>query len=320
MRLLFAVAMSLLLARPLTGQVAGPPTPEEAAELRARVAERPRLGYQHSNLLVVPPGEGWKLGMVSWIAAGKNGETYLLHRGQEVDPVVAIDAQGRVLRSWGKGLFVMPHGIRVDPDGNVWTADAASSLVRKFSPEGQLLLTIEVGGQPSPCPDNFCSTTDIGFGPNGRLFIADGYANGRVVEYAADGRKVKEWGSRGTGPGQMRVVHSIVVAPEGVVYVADRENGRVHRFDLDGKLIGTWTGFGKTFSLALDGDAIWLTTQPRNERNLSPGWLVKVDRASGRMLGYVESSGGHGVTVAPNGDLLLGPGPNQVPARYRKLP
>ena len=320
MRILNSAALSLLMACPLAAQVAGPPTAEEAAGLRARVAESTRLGYEHSNLLIVPPGEGWKLGMVSWIAAGKNGETYLLHRGQEVDPIVAIDAQGRVLRSWGKGLFVMPHGIRVDPDGNVWTADAASSLVRKFSPQGLLLLTIEVGGQPSPCPNNFCSTTDIAFGPNGRLFVADGYANGRVVEYAPDGRKVKEWGSLGTGPGQMQVVHSLVVAPEGVVYVADRENGRVHRFDLDGRLIGTWTGFGKTFSLALDGDAIWLTTQPRNETNFAPGWLIKVDRASGRMLGYVNSAGGHGVTVAPNGDILLGPGPNQVPARYRKLP
>ena len=320
MRVLTTAGLSLLLTCPLSAQVAGPPTAEEAAELRARVAGSTRLGYEHTDLRVVAPNEGWKLGMVSWIAAGKNGETYLLHRGNEVDPIVAIDAEGRVLRSWGKGLFVMPHGIRVDPDGNVWTADAASSLVRKFSPEGQLLLTIEVGGQPSPCRNNFCSTTDIGFGPNGRLFVADGYANGRVVEYAPDGRKVKEWGSLGTGPGQMQVVHSLVVAPEGVVYVADRENGRVHRFDLDGKLIGTWTGFGKIFSLALDGDAIWLTSQPRNETNFAPGWLIKVDRASGRMLGYVNSAGGHGVTVAPNGDVLLGPGPNQVPARYRKLP
>jgi DNA-binding beta-propeller fold protein YncE len=312
--------MFLFAAGRLAAQVAEPPTSGEADQLRARMAAGTKLSYQHTNLSVVTPSEGWKLGMVSWIATGKNGETYLLHRGQEVDPIVAIDDLGRVIRSWGKGLFVMPHGIRVDPDGNVWTADAASSLVRKFSPEGQLLLTIEVGGQPSPCPNNFCSTTDIGFGPDGRLFIADGYANGRIVEYAPDGRKVREWGSLGTGPGQMRVVHSIVVAPEGVIYVADRENGRVHRFDLDGKLLGTWTGFGKTFSLALDGDAIWLATQPRNERNLTYGWLIKVDRATGRMLGYVNSEGGHGVTVASTGDLLLGPGPGQVPARYRKLP
>jgi hypothetical protein len=91
------------------------------------------------------------------------------------------------------------------------------------------LLTIEVGGQPSPCERNFCSTTDVGFGPDGRIFIADGYANGRVLEYTADGRKVREWGNVGSGPGQMRVVHSLVVGLEGVVYVADRIDLRNHR-------------------------------------------------------------------------------------------
>jgi hypothetical protein len=313
-------AAMFLAALPLAAQVAAPPTAEEADQLRARLGAAPRLGYRHTDLLVTAPRTGWALGMVSWIAVGKDGITYLLHRGQDADPVVALDRDGRALRSWGKGLFVMPHGIRVDPAGHVWTADAASSLVRKFSPEGTLLLTIEVGGQPVPCPNNFCSTTDIGFGPDGRLFIADGYSNARVVEYTADGSKVKEWGSAGTGPGQMHLVHSIVVAPEGIIYVADRENGRVHRFDLDGKFLGSWPDFGKTFSLALDGDAIWLTSQPRNGGNFVPGWLVKVDRATGRLLGTVSSEGGHGLAVDPNGDLLLGPGPGLVPARYRKAP
>jgi DNA-binding beta-propeller fold protein YncE len=257
---------------------------------------------------------------VSWIAVAPDGTTYLLHRGEQADPIVALDREGRVVRSWGKGLFVMPHSIRVDPDGNVWTTDAASSMVRKFRADGTPLLTIKVGGQPSPCNMNFCSTTDVAFGPKGRIFIADGYENGRVVEYSADGRKVREWGTAGSGPGQMRVAHSIVVAPDGVIYVADRENGRIHRFDLEGKLLGTWTEFGKTFSLELDGDAIWLTSQPRNAPNFAPGWLLKVDRASGRLIGYVSSEGGHGVARDRNGDLLLGPGPGGMPARYRRLP
>ena len=307
----------LLVAGPLPAQVINPPTQEEADQLRARMKAATRLGHLHSDLAIVPPKPGWSLGMVSWIAAGANGITYLLHRGNQADPIVVLDRDGNVVRSWGKGLYVMPHAIRVDPAGDVWTTDAATSIVRKFSPEGTPLLTIEVGGLPSPCPQNFCGTTDIGFGPNGRLFIADGYGNARVLEYTADGRKVREWGSAGTGPGQMRLVHSIVVGPEGVVYVADRENGRIHRFDLDGKFLGTWTGFGKTFSMALDGDAIWLASQPRNLPNMVPGWLAKVDRATGRLIGVVDSEGGHGVTIAADG-LLLVPGPGQVPARYRK--
>jgi hypothetical protein len=315
-----AVVCWLMAAGTLSAQVSEPPTAEEARELHARMAAAPRLAYEHADMRITPPRDGWALGMVSWIAVAPDGTTYLLHRGEQADPIVAVDRDGRVIRTWGKGLFVMPHAIRVDPGGHVWTADAASSLVRKFAPDGTLLMTIEVGGQPSPCHENFCSTTDVAFGPGGRIFIADGYENGRVLEYSRDGRKVREWGSLGTGPGQMRVVHSIVVGPEGVVYVADRENGRIHRFDLDGTLLGTWTGFGKTFSLELDGDAIWLTSQPRNEPNFVPGWLIKVERATGRLIGQIRSAGGHGVARDRNGDVLLGPGPGGHVARYRRVP
>jgi len=312
------VLTTMVTAADLAGaQDAPPPSALETAQLSSRASAAP-LRYDHEALKVVAPRAGWALGMVSWVTTAKDGTIYLLQRGDSADPVVALAPNGRVLRSWGKGLFVMPHGIRVGPDGSIWTTDAASSNVRQFTPQGKLLQTITVGGQPADCPTKFCSTTDIGFGPGGRLFIADGYANGRVVEYTADGRKVKEWGALGTGPGQMRVVHSIVVGPEGVIYVADRENGRIHRFDLDGKLLGTWTGYGKTFSLALDGDAIWLTSQPRDQANFAPGWLLKVERSTGHLLGAVPSSGGHGLTVDRNGDLLLGPGPGLVPARYRK--
>ena len=102
---------------------------------------------------------------------------------------------GTVLRSWGKGLYVMPHAIRVDPAGNVWTTDAASSHVRKFSPEGRELLDIAVGGQPTPCRNNFCGTTDVAFAANGHLFIADGYANAR--DPRVHGRRARRCASGG---------------------------------------------------------------------------------------------------------------------------
>ena len=152
--------------------------------------------------------------------------------------LIAVDRNGNVLRSWGKGLYVMPHAIRVDHQGNVWTTDAASSHVIKFSPQGKVLLDIVVGGQPSPCANNFCSTTDIAFAANGHVFISDGYANARVLEYSAEGQKLREWGTPGTGPGQFKLLHSIQIDPAGLVYVADRENGRVQRFDQTGKYLG----------------------------------------------------------------------------------
>jgi DNA-binding beta-propeller fold protein YncE len=262
-----------------------------------------------------PQQEGWALGMVSWIAADRNGLVYMLQRGDKADPVIVLDGSGKVLRSWGKGMFTTPHAIRVDRQGNIWTTDAASSMVYKFSPEGKTLMQIEVGGQPTPC-GNFCSTTDIAFAPNGNLFIADGYRNARILEYSADGKKLREWGSAGTGPGQFRLPHSIQVDASGIIYVADRENGRIQRFDRDGKFLGEWAKYGKTFGLTLAGNAIWLSTIPRGP-NSTPGWLIKVDRANGNLLGYVDAAGNHGMDVMANGDLLQAPGPEQIPQRYR---
>lgn len=318
--------MSRLLATlllPLVLQNPNSMTPDERArmdaqnaQLRALLQSATKLPLQPAPITVQAPSQdGWALGMVSWVAADRNGRIYLLQRGAQADPVIVIDGTGKIVRSWGKGLYTTPHAIRIDPQGNVWTTDAASSMVYKFSPEGKTLLQIEVGGQPSPC-GNFCSTTDIAFAPDGHLLIADGYRNARVLEYSADGKKLREWGSAGTGPGEFRLPHSIQVDAKGIVYVADRENGRIQRFDRTGKYLGEWAKYGKTFGLTLVGDAMWLSTIPRGP-NGTPGWLIKVDRVTGNLLGYVDSAGNHGMDVMPNGDLLHAPGPEQIPQRYQ---
>ena len=132
-------------------------------------------------------------------------------------------------------------------------------MVYKFSPDGKKLLEINIGGQLyRPCRGNFCSTTDIAFAPNGHLFISDGYSNARILEYTPDGTKIKEWGTYGTGPGQFHLPHSIVRIDEnGIVYVADRENSRIQRFDMDGKFLGEWDSMGRAFGLSLQGGALW---------------------------------------------------------------
>ncbi len=294
-----------------------PQKPQDEAEkaLRAAVATAPQIVGLEAGAITVP---GVELGMVSWVSSSKDGTVYLLQRGDKADPVIATDRHGKVLRSWGKGLFVMPHAIRVDPQGNVWTTDAASSHVIKFSPEGKVLLDLAVGGQPAPCRNNFCSTTDLAFAANGHLFISDGYANARILEYTADGTRVREWGTPGTGPGQFVLPHSIQIDPAGLVYVADRENGRVQRFDQTGKYLGEWV-YGKTFGLKADGAFMWLSTQPLQQPNLSPGWLLKVDTRTGAIAGWVSSAGNHGMDVMTSGELLLGPGPGLVPQWYRRV-
>jgi sugar lactone lactonase YvrE len=212
---------------------------------------------------------------VSSVAAGRDSVIYILQRGDKADPVIAINRDGRVLRSWGRGMFTVPHGIRVDADGNIWTVDAGSSVVLKFSPEGKKLAEIAVGevatGKKCAFP-TLCGTTDIAFGPGGRLFISDGYGNARILEYNAAGHRVKVWGQPGSGPGQFQIPHGIATNGE-VMYVADRGNARVQRFDLNGKYLGEWTHLGRPFALKWSGGALWVSLTTLEPAGASP-WMI----------------------------------------------
>lgn len=238
------------------------------------------------------------LGTISSIAAN-DGIVYLLQRGDQADPVIALRPDGTVVRSWGRGLFSQPHSIRFDPQGNIWTVDAGNSNVLKFSRTGELLLKIEVGevATGSRCAfPGLCGTTDIAFGPNGRLFISDGYGNARVLEYSSDGRRVKTWGSPGTGPGQFQIPHGIALLGS-TIYVADRTNARVQRFDLDGKYLGEWTHVGRPYALKIAAGALWIAGM-----NPAPV-MLKVDAATGAVLGEIAATGPHALDVSAAGEL-----------------
>jgi len=244
---------------------------------------------------------------VSWVASDRNGLIYLLQRGDKADPVVVINRDGRVVRSWGKGKYVMPHSIRIDRDGNVWTTDAATSVVAKFSPQGKQLMTLHVGGQPVDCTNQFCGTTDVAFGPEGQVYIADGYANGRIVEYTADGRKVREWGRKGSAPGEFNLPHSIVVDEDGIIYIADRENRRVQRFDHAGRWLGTWQTNGSPYSLDISAGVIWISVLPPPEASASKRILVKTERQSGSSIGQIDVTQVHGFAIVSAGGQVLVP-------------
>jgi DNA-binding beta-propeller fold protein YncE len=276
-----------------------------AADLRARIEASPKLSFNGVRLAARPPTAGWASGAVSWVAVDDNWNIYEIQRGDKADPVVVLDRRGKLLRSWGKGDYKIPHSIRIDPKGNVWTVDAGSSVVIKYSSLGKKLMTIKVGEQPengSP----FNGTTDIAFAPNGRLFITDGYGNARVLEYTADGRRVKQWGQPGRGPGEFRLPHAIQIDEKGTIYVADRENGRIEKFDLDGHFLGEISNLGRVFSIQLAGEMLWATIQPFNQPLTSGGWVVKFDRETGNILGHLDvpEAGGHSVAVTPSGEPI----------------
>ena len=269
-------------------------------QIEALIKDVPQLPFDQVVLNVKPP-----LGLerVSAVTTDKKGNIYLMQRSVNGDPVVEVDAQGNFIRSWGKGMFTIPHGIRVDPDGNVWTLDAHTSMIYKFTPEGKKLLEISVGDIPDSSK-KFCGATDIAFGKRGHLFVADGYCNARVIEYDAAGKKLREWGKHGNGPGEFYVVHSIAISRKGILYVADRENGRVQRFDKRGKFLGEWTYGGQLYAVAFGpNEEFYATIHAKGVAFDKEFYVMRLDLASGRILGKFMASA-HELAVAPNGTLL----------------
>lgn len=290
-----------------------PTSQEQTQKLRALVAASPKLELTRSDLTVQAPSKAFAIDMVSSVAVDRAGLIYAFQRGTGADPVLVFDQAGKLLRSFGKGLYKIPHSIRIDPKGNVWTVDAESSMVYQHSPAGKLLRTIEVGGQPANHRSNFKGTTDICFGPGGRLFISDGYGNARILEYTAEGSKVREWSHHGTGDAEMFVPHGIAIDRQGVLFVADRENGRIQRFTMEGKFLGLWDHLGKTFSITITPtDELWIGTQPRTSPNGQDGWILKIDKSSGRILGHTESPGTHSVALVKPGQPITGARPDHI--------
>jgi len=278
----------------------------ESEALRALAARTPVLPLEPVEVKIAP---ALRLGAISAGVADEHGNIYVYHRPKKdtlQDPIVVIDPKGSVLRSFGKGLDPMPHGIEFDPAGNLWTVDAHTSIVRKLTPQGDLLLEVSVGDIPFP-DKLFCGAIGTAFRKDGHFYVGDGYCNARVVEYAADGRKVREWGRKGTGPGEFNLVHDISAAADGTIYVADRENGRVQRFDPDGRYLGEKHFGGQLFSVAAAPDGmVYVGTHDRGpvgDRGCSH--IYKFDPAGGDVVGRVEVFA-HQLTVGPDGALYPG--------------
>ncbi|HEV7968246.1 MAG TPA: 6-bladed beta-propeller [Candidatus Acidoferrales bacterium] len=148
--------------------------------------------------------------------------------------------------------------------------DAASSTVIKYSSLGKKRTTIPVGEQPENA-SLFHGTTDVAFGPDGRIFITDGYGNARVLEYSPDGKRWKQWGKSGTGPAEFQVPHAIQIDEKATVYVDDRDNGRIEKFDVDGNFLEEIPHLGRIDSLKLVGQVLWVGMAPLNRPPGSPG-------------------------------------------------
>ena len=200
------------------------------------------------------------------VACDSQDQLYVFTRGGQ-QPVMVYDATGNLTRMWGEGLFVRPHGIFIGPDDSVYLTDDQDHTVRKFTPQGELLLTLGERGRPSdsgvvnsdyrtiktPAPP-FNLPTNLAVGPDGSLFISDGYGNCCIHHFSASGRLIASWGEAGDGPGQFQIPHGIGVDSQGHIVVADRENSRLQWFTGDGRLTEQWTDVARPCNVIFDQD------------------------------------------------------------------
>jgi len=180
----------------------------------------------------------------------------------KLDPIFEFDQNGRILHNWGGGMFVFPHGIAIDADGNVWIADGQGKngkghQVFKFSPEGKVLMTLGQAGVAGRDEKTLNEPNAIAFAPNGDLFIGEGHGGDkgdRIIKFTKNGKYIKEWGKRGVGPGEFDIIHHMTFDRKGRLLVADRNNNRIQVFDQDGNFIEQFTQFSRPSGIAVDKD------------------------------------------------------------------
>ena len=279
--------------------------PHEGGLLKYRV--QIRFGFEPENTMP----KGWYFGRVSAVATDSSGEVYVFQRGEDADPIVVFDKDGKYLRSWGRDLdFGNEHGLRVDRDDNVWITDNGNHQVMKFTREGKLLLTLGVRGESGEDDKHFYRPADITFGPDGSVYVADGYGNARVVKFSPEGEFTAAWGKHGTGESEFNIVHSAAVDSKGTIYVSDRENNRIQIFDADGKFLRMWTHLGATQNIFITpDDEMWIITHRDNIENITydtlAGRIMNIDMATGRIIGAMESPG-HWIHVTPEKYIFIG--------------
>ena len=216
----------------------------------------------------LPPGVKWAA--VTAVEPAPDGTIYVIHRcfanscaGRTEAPILKYDASGKLLKSWGEGMFVFPHGATVDRDGNLWVTDARGEdgkghQVFKFSPDGKVLMTLgKAGVSAARARTSSISRPTCVVAPNGDIFVTDSHRNGknnRVVKFTKDGKFIKEWGKKGSGRGEISEPHTIAMDSRGRLFVGDRENNRIQIFDQDGNYLDEWRQFGRPSGIFITQD------------------------------------------------------------------
>ena len=294
----------------------------------------------------LPAGRTW--GSTAGVDIGPDGHVWAYDRcgantcaGSSLAPILKFDrSSGKLITSFGAGMFLFPHGIHVDRAGNVWITDGQGNKERtmghqviKFTPDGRVLMRLGKAGVPGNGSDTFNEPCDVITAPNGDIFVSDGHSgqsdnpppntNARIVKFTKDGKYVKGWGKLGSGPGEFRTPHALAMDSRGRLFVADRGNHRIQIFDQDGKLLDQWRQFSRVSGVFIRNDSLYAIDSESNPTR-HPGWKTGVRIGStkeDRVLAFVpphqndsaQGAAGEGVAVDPDGNVYAAEGPISRP-------
>ena len=200
--------------------------------------------------------------------------------GSSLDPILKFDDSGKLVKSFGAGLILFPHGLSVDPEGNIWVTDGLGKdgkghQVFKFSPDGKVLMRLGKPGVAGGGPDEFNAPSAALVAPNGDIFVVDGHGgntNARIVKFDKTGKFIKTWGSKGSAPGEMDGPHTLAMDSRGRLFLGDRGNNRIQIFDQDGNFIDQWAQFSRPSGVYIDNnDLIYVADSESGSVNKAHG-------------------------------------------------
>lgn len=196
--------------------------------------------------------DGYEFGWIPAVAVDSQDRVYVYSRSEH--PMVVFDRDGNFLTSWGDDILKDAHGIFIDAEDNIYCVERETHVMHKFTTDGELLMTLGTMDKPGAEGEPFNLPTDFALGPDGEMFISDGYGNARIHKYSPDGELIKSWGKPGTGPGEFDLPHCVRVDPRNRVMVADRSNNRIQFFTLDGEYIEEWGDLLQPDTIFIDED------------------------------------------------------------------